>query len=86
MNEFCRAQLIRFKSHQHFHLRCQLHFLGTSRRHAAALRNQALVVIVPARALQFEQSLALLPAFLRVGVGIEKYVPMIEGGDELCLF
>ena len=47
------------------------------------VRDQRLVVVLPARARQLEQALALGEARLRIGVGIDEDVAMVEGGDQL---
>ena len=39
------------------------------------------IVIVPARARQLEQALALVPARRRIGIGIDEDVAVVEGGD-----
>ena len=57
--------------------------LLAAREDAAALRDQALVVIGPGRARQREHPLALLPALRRIGIGIEEDVAVVEGGDQL---
>jgi hypothetical protein len=57
--------------------------LGRAREHAAARRDQRLVVIGPARTRQLEQALALDPGPLRIGVRVQENVAMVEGGDEL---
>ena len=45
----------------------------------AALRNQALVVIVPARPGQGEEAIAFLPRLFRVGRGVEENMPVVKG-------
>ncbi len=57
--------------------------LGRARIDAAALGDQRLVEILPARARQIEQALALGEGALRIGIGIDENVAVIEGGDEL---
>ena len=57
--------------------------LGRARIDAAALGDQRLVEILPARARQVEQALALGEGALRIGIGIDENVAVIEGGDEL---
>ena len=47
------------------------------------LRDQRLVIIVPARSRQLEQPLALGPALCRIGIGIDEDVAVVEGGDQL---
>ena len=49
----------------------------------AALRQQLAVVIVPARARQVEQALALGPALRRIGIGIDEDVAVVERRDQL---
>ncbi len=51
--------------------------------HATAGRDQPRVVIGPRRARELEHALALSKALLRLGVGVEEDVPVIERGDEL---
>src|SRR5688500_4200414 len=65
------------------HLGAQRDRLLAAREHAAALRDQPLVIVAPGRARQIEQPLALGPARLRIGIGIEEDVAVVEGGDEL---
>ena len=57
--------------------------LGRARIDAAAFGNQRLVEILPARTRQVEQALALGERALRIGIGIDENVAVIEGGDEL---
>ena len=61
----------------------QLDALGGARVHAAALGDQLLVVVVPRRARQLEQPLALLERPRRVRVGVDEDVAVVVGGDEL---
>ena len=63
-------------------LRRQLDRLGGARVDAAARAEQAAVVVVPARARQLEQPLALGEARRRIGVRIDEDVAVIEGGDQ----
>ena len=65
------------------HFRCERNRLERAREHAAALRDQRLVVVLPARSRQVEQALALGEADRRVGRRIDEDVAMIEGRDEL---
>ncbi len=64
-------------------LRAQGDLLRRARIDAAARRNQVMVVVLPARARQVEQALALREARRGVGIGIDEDVAVIEGGDEL---
>ena len=57
--------------------------LGRARIDAAAFGDQRLVEILPARTRQVEQALALGEGALRIGIGIDENVAVIEGGDEL---
>ncbi len=57
--------------------------LGQPRVDAAALGDQLGVVVRPRRSRQLEQTLALLVALGRVGVGVEEDVTVIESGEEL---
>ena len=50
-----------------------------ARPNAAARADQAPVVIVPARARQVEQALALGEGARRVGIGVQEDVAMVEG-------
>ena len=56
--------------------------LERTREHAAALRDQRLVVILPARPRQVEHAQALGMADGRVGQGIDEDVAVIESRDE----
>ncbi len=67
---------------QRAHLGRQRHRLRRARENAAALRDQRLVVVLPARPRQREQPRALGEARRRIGIGIEEDVAMVEGGDE----
>ncbi len=58
-------------------------FLGAARIDAAALGDQRLVEILPARPRQIEQPLAFGEGPFRIGVGIDENIAVIEGGDEL---
>ena len=53
-----------------------------AREHAAALADEFLVVIVPGRAGQRKQALALGVTLLRIGRRIEEDVHVIEGRDQ----
>src|SRR3546814_4549575 len=64
------------------HLGGQRDALLAAREDAAALRDQLLVIIVPARPRQLEQAVALLPAFRRIGIGVEEDVAVVERGDQ----
>ena len=61
----------------------QLDALGVAREDPAALGDQRAIVILPARAGEREQALALVPAGGRIGIGVEEDVAMVEGGDQL---
>ena len=50
-----------------------------ARKHAAAFRNQRLVIIVPARSRQREHALALCKAGRDIGRGIKEDVAMVKG-------
>jgi hypothetical protein len=63
--------------------RRQRDFLERAREHAAARGDERLVVVLPARARQLEQPLALGKRPLRIGRGIDEDVAVIEGCDEL---
>ena len=56
--------------------------LRLPREHAAALRDDRIVVIGPAGARQVEQPLPLLEARGHVGIGVEEDVLVIERGHE----
>ena len=58
-------------------------FLGAARIDAAAFGDQRLVEILPARTRQIEQALAFGEGPLRIGVGIDENIAVIECGDEL---
>src|SRR5215207_8029649 len=57
--------------------------LGRAREHAAAFGDEALVVVRPRGARQLEEPLSLFEARLRVGVGIEEDVEVVERAHEL---
>src|SRR5215217_4829215 len=57
--------------------------LGRAREDAAALGDEALVVVSPRGAGEPEEALALLEALLGIGVGIEEDVHVVEGAHEL---
>src|SRR5215213_1948795 len=57
--------------------------LGRAREDAAALGDEALIVVRPRGAGEPEEALALLEALLGVGVGIEEDVHVVEGAHEL---
>ena len=59
------------------------HALRRSINHAAALREDRSVVVVPRRAGQLEQPLAFRERGGRVGVRVEEDVPVVERRDEL---
>ena len=61
----------------------QRDFLQRAREDAAALGNQRLVVVLPARARQREHALALGKAFFRVGIGVDEDVAVVERGEQL---
>ena len=63
---------------QLLHLRAQRNGLGSAREDAAALGDLGLVVVLPARARQVEQALALGEAGGGIGIGIEEDVAVIE--------
>ena len=56
--------------------------LGAARPDAAALRDRLAVVVVPRRAGQLEEPLALGEAARRVRIGVEEDVAVVVGGDE----
>jgi hypothetical protein len=56
--------------------------LGGARPHAAALRDLGAVVVVPRRAGEPEQPLALLEADVRIRVGVDEDVAVVVGGDQ----
>ena len=68
---------------QRLRLGRQPDLLGRARIDAAALGDQRLVIVLPARTRQIEQALALGEAARRIGIGIDENVAVIEGGDEL---
>ena len=56
--------------------------LRRARPDAAALRDPRAVVVVPARAGQLEQPLALGEPGRRIRIGVDEHVPVVVGGDE----
>ncbi len=69
-------------SERHPRLRAQLDSLLSARKHAAAGRDQARVVIRPLRARQFVQPFAFVETRCWIRLGIDKDVAMIERGDQ----
>ncbi len=63
-------------------LRGELDRLGGARPDAAALGDQLLVVVRPGGARQVEQALALLPARLGIGVGVEEDLAVVERSEQ----
>ncbi len=57
--------------------------LARAVEHAAALGDQLRVVVRPGRARQAEQPLALGEARLRVGIGVDEDVQVVERADQL---
>ena len=79
----CRRRLRPVEAERRLRLRRQRDLLQRAREDAAALRDQRLVVVLPARARQIEQALPLGEAPRRIGIGIDEDVAMVEGGDQL---
>ena len=75
----CRSRL---ETEQRARLGGQRNGLGGARPNAAAARDELARVVVPARARQFEQALALAEARGRIRIRVEEDVPVIEGGDQ----
>ena len=63
--------------------RAEVNLLRRARKNPAAFRDQRFVVVLPARARQLEQPLALGEAFFRVGIGIDENVAVVEGRHQL---
>ena len=70
-------------SEQGLRFRRQLDVFGGARIYAAAFGQQRSIEILPARTRQIEQPLAFGEGAQRVRIGIDEYVAMIEGGNEL---
>ena len=68
---------------QFLHFRRDWNRLGFAIEDAAALGDQAFVIVVPGRARQLEQAFAFCPALFRVGVGIDEDMQMVESADQL---
>ncbi len=66
-------------------LRAQGNGLGAARENATALADEALVVVVPAGARQFEQALALGKAGRNVGARVDEDVTVVERQHQLDL-
>ena len=82
MDDLLRRRLVAGESAQRLDLRRDRNGLERPREHAATLADQRFVVILPTRARQSEEPLALLEGFLHVRSGIEEDIAMIEGGEE----
>src|SRR5207302_9231295 len=81
-HDLLRRELLAIEAEQRNGVIAQRDLLGAARIDAAAAREIILVVILPARAREIEQPLALLEAALRIGVGINEDVAMVEGRNE----
>ena len=56
--------------------------LGAARKHAAALGNRSLRIILPGRPRQLEQALPFFERARRIGRGVDEDMLVIEGGDQ----
>ena len=83
VHQLDRRQSIDCDSQRRFHLRRDCDRLGAARINAAAGGDQLGVVIGPRGSRQREHSRALVEARLRVRIGIEEDVAVIERGDQL---
>ena len=83
VHELDRRQSVDCDSQRRFHLRRNSDRLGAARINAAAGGDELGVVIGPRGSRQREHSRALVEARLGIRVGIEKDVPVIEGGKQL---
>ena len=77
-----RRQPLVLDAERRAHLRRERDRLGAARPDAAALGDRVAVVVVPGRAGQLEQPLALGEAGVGVGVGVEEDVAVVVGADE----
>src|SRR5699024_7369575 len=86
-DELVRAQLRDFVlDTEHFtYLRGHRYRLGGARVHATTLGDQFLVVVLPGAAGQVVQAITLGPGGLRVRVGVQEDVTVVEGRHEFDL-
>ena len=82
-DELVRRQRLRLDAEAPPDLGRERDRLGRPREDAAACRDDLGVVVGPARAREVEQALALLEARLRLRVGVEEDVLVVERGHQL---
>src|SRR5215207_2702372 len=80
--ELCRRHGLCLDVEHLTRLRRERDGLGRAREDAAALGDEALLVVRPRGAREPEETLALLEALLGIGVGIEEDVHVVEGAHE----
>ena len=77
-----RREMVRLDLEAALHLGADWDGFGAALENAAARRNHRAVIVGPARPRQPEQTLPLCEATLDIGVGVDKDMPVIEGGAQ----